>query len=170
MKMADAKTPKSNPWKYRLETPISIPQKNDTERWQKLLKLAALLIGAEALVILTFSPATTRFLDRTEPAPPARIQRSTGTESGSRVMPFTGSAPLQPGDMVVVNQNGTSTVRKVASAPNAPLLLKRGDAVQGFYLLGKGSYVVMSGNESKVVSKDEIYATIGNTKGVKGSK
>jgi hypothetical protein len=56
-----------------------------------------------------------------------------------------------------VHQNGSSAVRKIAAASNESVILKRGNAVQGLYIVGKNSYVVLSENEGKVVRGDQIF-------------
>jgi hypothetical protein len=89
----------------------------------------------------------------------AAAHNTSRTES-SRVLPHSGSQPIKRGDTVVVHQNGASAVRKVAAASNESVVLKRGNAVQGLYIVGKNSYVVVSENEGKVVRGDQIFATV----------
>ena len=85
---------------------------------------------------------------------------NTSRTEPSRVLPHNGSQSIKRGDTVVVHQNGSSAVRKVAAASNESVVLKRGNAVQGLYILGKNSYVVVSENEGKVVRGDQIFATV----------
>ena len=57
---------------------------------------------------------------------------------------------IRRGDTVVVNQKGALGLRQVSTS-NECVIVKRDNAVQGLYLLGEGSYLVVSDKESKVV-------------------
>jgi hypothetical protein len=78
----------------------------------------------------------------------------------SRVLPFDRSQSLKRGDLVVVNQRGVSAVRQVAAAANEGVLLRRGKALQGLYVTGENSYVVLSDRDGKIIRAEEIVATV----------
>jgi hypothetical protein len=90
----------------------------------------------------------------------ARQTSIAAKESRGRLTPFETSQPLRPGDTVIVHRLGESSVRHVAGGANEAVLLKRGNALQGLYMAGKGSYVVISGGDTRIVRAKDITATV----------
>ena len=90
----------------------------------------------------------------------ARQATLTAKESTGRLTPFETSQSLRRGDTVIVHRLGESSVRHVAGGANEAVLLKRGNALQGLYMAGKDSYVVISGGDTKIVRAKDITATV----------
>ena len=59
-----------------------------------------------------------------------------------------------------MHRQGESAVQQVAAPANEAVLLKRGSALQGLYMAGPKSYVVISDGDGKIVDKKEIIATV----------
>jgi hypothetical protein len=132
----------------------------------KLAVLSVLLLGILTVCGLAVYSAY-KAISAMEEHSPKRAKAAAGhtgapivAEDESRVRHFDNSRPLQRGDVVVVNQNGSSKVRQVAAAANRTVLVKHGNAVEAFYVLGEDSYLVASEHDRKVVRAHEILATV----------
>jgi len=85
-----------------------------------------------------------------------------GAEEKSRVQQFDRSQSLRRGDVVVVRRNDGANVAQVAVTANSTGLLKRGSAVEAFYVLGEDRYLVKCEAGTQVVRGQDIYATVGS--------
>lgn len=70
------------------------------------------------------------------------------------------SQPLQRGGTVVVYQDGRSTLGQVAAGANESVLLKRGETLQGLYMVGGKGCVVVSEGGARTVRAHEVVATV----------
>lgn len=139
----------------RYPTPAPTP----SNRWFRLLLINTLLVSAvclAAVALFVVSDEWTTDSDVGAPGVPAEVQ----VVSQWRVSAFEPSRRLQSGDTVVVHREGESAVQQVAATANEAVLLKRGSVLQGLYMAGPKSCVVISDGTGKIVDKNEIIATV----------
>lgn len=102
-------------------------------------------------------------LEEAAPRPARASAPATFQEEVSRVVRnfvshFDGSQPLKAGDRLTMGGKRAPKLRHVVAGPNQTVLLRRGNLLHALYLLGENGYVVISGNESKLVRLDDLRA------------
>ena len=122
------------------------------------------LIFTIVLVAVTFGSTKPIEVASNEAAPqPARASaRVTFQEEVSRVVQtfvrhFDGSQPKAE-DRATANPMSAPKLRGVVAGPNQTVLLRRGHLPHALYVLGENGYVIISGNQSRLVRLDELYA------------
>jgi hypothetical protein len=51
-------------------------------------------------------------------------------------------------------------VRQVAAAPKEAVLLRQGNSLRALYMTGEKKYVVISGNETRIVPANQIHSIV----------
>ena len=62
-------------------------------------------------------------------------------------------------DRLIAGGNGGLKLRGVVAGPNQTVLLRRGNLPYALYLLGDNGYVIVSGNESRLVRPNDLRTT-----------
>jgi hypothetical protein len=89
----------------------------------------------------------------------------TEAASDSEVRPvvkrFDGSQSIKRGDLIVYDVHTAAQAQQpVVAAPNETLIVRRGQAIEGLFMMGPKSYLVSSANERKVVRAEKIRGTL----------
>jgi len=82
------------------------------------------------------------------------------TQPTAEAQRFDGKRPLKAGELVMVNGATATGVRQVAAAPKEAVLLRQGNSLRALYMTGEKKYVVISGNETRIVPASQIQAVV----------
>lgn len=88
-------------------------------------------------------------------AAPATFQEEVTRVVRSFVRHFDGSSEGQER----LRGMDMAKLRDVVAGPNQTVLLRRGNLLHALYLLGENGYVIISGNEAKLVRLDDLRVT-----------
>jgi hypothetical protein len=114
--------------------------------------LGALLLCALTLFYTAYFAGGKRTLATI--ASTAAAQVTEGTQR------FDGTRRLKQGELVVLDGAGSSKVRQVAAAPKEAVLLRQGNSLRALFMTGEKKYVVISGNETRIVPANQIHSIV----------
>ena len=166
MKIALVLVPKDAEMNVSFKNSKKTPRTFIVGRGLELFVLSLLLLCALALFIINLSPAF-RF-GATAVSTPKASGESFVCAVPARVIarPWDGSRLLQVGDLIVVRGESTPLLRKIAASPNETVRLRSGNSLKALYVVGDGSYLVVSSQkELSTVRSKEIRATLATAVG-----